>query len=644
MIRLRERFNKAVETQDVEEIEKIYSFLQNPKLGTDEYYESENTTGLASIDKPHKKFFKKGILEAEFPKMKMYDYMLLRNKKHQNFTALNFYGRKISYNEMFRHIEDCAKAFAQKGVKEGNYVVIAMPTTPESVYMLFALNRLGAIPVEIDPRTSKDDLISMISDSQTKFFVTMEDCSLLIDGILKEHERIKDQIENVMFISPTESLPFGLNIASDLKDMIERAKGTKVKVPKSDKYINWNDFIIAGREYIGNIDSEYKENTVAEIVYSSGTTSKPKAIQYTNETFTGMVRQLELGENDYAPRDKNLDIIPMYLGFGSNNGLFVILSLGMEDILIPVPVVDNFPQLIQKYKPNHMLGAPIHMNTLLNYLKHNPTKMKDLSYIKSLVSGSAALESTRQYELDDELAKRGCKIKVGPGYGQNEGGPTLSFSPDTFLEIRKPGCSGYPLSNTIISIFDPETDEELPYGQNLEGELRYRTPCMMQGYAFSSSEATSKYFWTDKNGIVWACSGDLGKIDSDGGIYVTGRIVRQIHRNGFKFSPIEIEEYIIENIPAIKSCTLIAIPDEVEESKTVLYYTIKPESLSLLSIIEDEISALCKTLKDYKRPCELVQKDELPFTPNLKIDFKALEREAKEAFFGNAKVKRTNIY
>ncbi len=644
LIELKAKLQKAKKEKNKEEIVAIKSFLENPKLATEEFYEENNKTGYASVDRPHKKFFKKGTLEAEFPKMKMYDYMYLRNKNNPNFTALNFYGRKITYEEMFRHIEDCAKAFLQQGIKEGDYVVIAMPTTPESVYMLFALNRIGAIPVEIDPRTSKEDISSIITDSQTKLYVTMEDCSPVIDSVMNEKESVKNQLEKVLLISPTESLPFGLNIASNLKDSIDRAKGEKPPLPKGDEYLSWRQFIIEGRKYQGKMDSDYKEGTTAEIVYSSGTTNKPKAIQYTNETFTGMVRQLELGENDYAPRDKNLNIIPMYLGFGSNNALYVILSLSMEDILIPVPVVDNLPQIIQKYRPNHLLGAPIHMNVLLNYLKYNPNKMKDLSYLKSLVSGSAALESARQYELDYELSKRGCKIKVGPGYGQNEGGPTLSFSPDTFLEMKKPGCSGYPLSHTIISIFDPESGEELPYGQDLEGELRYQTPCVMKGYAFSAVKDTDNYFKKDKNGNVWACSGDLGKIDSDGGIYVTGRITRQIHRMGFKFSPTEIEDYIIDSIPSIKECTLIAIPDEEEESKTVLYYTMKPESIEYAPIVEQELKSLCATLKDYKRPCEIIQREEIPLTQNLKVDFRSLEKEAEKMFRESVKVlKKENI-
>lgn len=638
LLKIKETLQKAIQERNFEEIERIASFLENPKYTSDSYYEQENYTGFASIDKPHIKYFKKGTLEAEYPTMKMYDYLYLKTRKYHSFTALNFYGRKITYEEMFYKIEETAKSFLKRGIKEGDNVVIAMPTTPEAVYMLFALNRIGAIAVELDPRTNEEDIINIIKESNTKFYVTMEDCSVIIDNILSKNETINNQLEKVMFISPTESLPFGMNYLSDLKDFIERFKGTKPKVRKCEKYLTWHDFIVDGRNYNGKIDSDYQPNNVTEVIFSSGTTSSPKPIAYTNETFTAMVRQLELGENDYQAGDKNLDIIPLYLGFGSNNGLYTILCFGMEDILIPVPVIDNLPQLINKYKPNHLLGAPIHMNVLLNYLRNNPKKMKNLSFIKSIVSGSAYLESTKQYALDEELAKRGCKIKVGPGYGQNEGGPTLSFSPDTFLEMQKPGCSGYPLIGTTISIFNPDTDEELPYGRGLEGEIRYKTPCSMKGYAFNRQEETKKYFKVCKDGEVWSCSGDLGKIDSDGGIYITGRIARQLHRNGFKFSPTEIEEFVISHISAVETCALIGTYDEEEEMKTVLYYSLKNNQKSSSSVIRQQIITLCNTLKDYKIPCEYIEKDYMPLTPNQKLDFKSLEREALTVFSSTSKV------
>lgn len=628
LLELKKRLTKAIETGNDNVIEEIADFFRLPNKETDEYYKQESFTGYASIDKPHLKYFKKGTLVAKLPTMKMYDYMYLRTKKYSTLTALNFYGRKITFDELYSKIEDTAKAFLKKGIKEGDHVVISMPTTPEAVYMLFALNRIGAVAVELDPRTSQEDVRNIIKDSKTKFYITMEDCSPMIDDLIKKDCEIASQLENIMFISPTESLPFGMNFMSDLKDKIERIKGVKPTVPYSDKYINWNEFILNGRNYIGKIDSEYKPNTVAEIIFSSGTTATPKPIQYTNETFTNMVRQVELGEHDYSVGDKNLDIIPLFLGFGSNNGLYTILCFGVEDILIPVPVIDGLPKLINKFKPNHLLGAPIHMKVLLKYLQDEPKKMKDLSFIKSIVSGSAHLESANQYALDAELAKRGCKIKVGPGYGQNEAGPGISFSSDTFLETQKPGCSGYPLIFTTISIFDPETDEELEYGKDLEGEIRYITPTSMLGYAYGREADNSKYYKQGKDGKIWCCSGDLGKIDSDGGIYVTGRIARQLHRNGFKFSPTEIEELITQNIPAVETCALIGIPDEEEEMKTILYYSLKEDQKVYSPIIREQIMALCSTLKDYKIPCEYIEREEMPYTKNQKLDFKLLEKEA----------------
>ncbi len=616
--------------KDLEQIEgrPLPRYFENPKYDTEEYYEPEEYTGYASVDKPHIKFFKKGILDAEFPKMKMYDYLYMRNLKNPNFVALNYYGRKITYAEMFYNIEQTAKAFKQLGVQEGDYIVIAMPTTPESVYMLFALNRIGAVAVELDPRTTKEDVANTLLDSKTKMYITMEDNSTSVDEMLTENSKLDKQIENVMFISPTQSLPVGLNYVSDLKDGIERLRKTKPRVPKKDKYINWRNFILSGRSYTGNLDSEYKENQVAEIIYSSGTTNTPKPIEYSNETFTSMVRQVELGENTYRAADKNLNIIPLYLGFGSNNALYTVLCFGLEDILIPVPVTNQLPRLMEKYKPNHVLGAPIHMKILLNYLQSNPDKMSDLSYLRSLVSGSAYLESSKQYALDEELAKRGCKIKVGPGYGQNEAGPGLSLSTDKFLELRKPGCSGYPLTHTTVSIFDPETDEELKYGEGLEGELRYKTPCVMNGYAFNRQKETERFFHQGADGDIWCRSGDLGKIDADGGVYVTGRIERQINRRGFKFSPIEVEEHVVGNIPQIDTCALVAKPDEEEESLPILYYSIKPEYQDYSPIIHEEVVTLCSTLKEYKIPSAYVEMEQLPVTKNLKIDFKSLEREA----------------
>lgn len=150
----------------------------------------------------------------------------------------------------------------------------------------------------------------------------------------------------------------------------------------------------------------------------------------------------------------------------------------------------------------------------------------------------------------------------------------------------------------------------------------------MLGYAYGSESENSKFFKKGKDGRIWCCSGDLGKMDKDGGVYVTGRIARQLHRNGFKFSPTEIEELITQNISAVETCALIGRPDEQDEMKTILYYTLKDEQKEYSSIIREQIIAICSTLKDYKIPCEYIERESMPYTQNQKLDFKLLEREA----------------
>ncbi len=104
--------------------------------------------------------------------------------------------------------------------------------------------------------------------------------------------------------------------------------------------------------------------------------------------------------------------------------------------------------------------------------------------------------------------------------------------------------------------------------------------------------------------------------------------MRQIRRGGFKFSPTEIEDFIMQKVPEIESCALVSKPDTVQENIPVLFYSVKAEYQKNSALVHSQIIELCSTLKEYKIPEKYIQKDKLPITPNLKVDFKALEKEA----------------
>lgn len=163
--------------------------------------------------------------------------------------------------------------------------------------------------------------------------------------------------------------------------------------------------------------------------------------------------------------------------------------------------------------------------------------------------------------------------------------------------------------------------------------MNIRVYCVrgMYGYPYIYSDCykdTKKFYKKGRDGSIWCCSGDLGMIDADGGIYVTGRKMRQIRRGGFKFSPTEIEDFIMQKVPEIESCALVSKPDTVQENIPVLFYSVKAEYQKNSALVHSQIIELCSTLKEYKIPEKYIQKDKLPITPNLKVDFKALEKEA----------------
>ena len=115
-------------------------------------------TGLASIDKPWMKFHSEKAKNAMMPNMTIYDYLWERNKDRLDRVALNYYGRLITYKELFDNINKSAEIFQNLGVKKGDIVTISMPTTPDTVYMFYALSMLGATANMIDPRKSAKEM------------------------------------------------------------------------------------------------------------------------------------------------------------------------------------------------------------------------------------------------------------------------------------------------------------------------------------------------------------------------------------------------------------------------------------------------------------------------------------------------------
>lgn len=564
-------------------------------------------TGYASIDKPWLKYYEKIGITKEIPKVKAYDLIHNKYANNKELISLNYFGKKITYYEMFNNIEMVAKSLKKIGVQKGDIVLMALPTIPEMVYVFYALNRIGAIVDTVDPRIKSDRYKQIIAETNAKYLFAIDMCYPAISSLLKEVD-----LSKVILTSATTSLPLPIKVLSLLKNK-NRYKIT------DNKIIEWSDFIKLGQNYLGEVDCKYSANMPVVIVHTGGTTGEPKGVILTNENFNTMAVTQEISGFNSQEKDKFLTFLPPFIAYCLVNAIHDPLYLGFENILIPKFDASDFPNLMYKYKPNHVLAGPI----LWDYfIKNKKIQKEDLSYLKSPISGGDVLNIELEREINNFFKQHNCNIPIASGYGLTEVSAAAIYSKST---AYKEGFVGIPYVKNNVSVFVPGTKEELPYNQ--EGEICISTKTLMKEY-FNNHSATANIIKKLADGERWIYTGDLGIIDHDGSIKVSGRIKRLIVRNGNKIFPSDVENIILQN-QLINRVSVVSMPSSEERNVPVAYLTIKPTGMGFENAIVDNIElAIRNKLPDFNVPVKYIFKLELPLTNINKIDFKKLEQES----------------
>ena len=570
--------------------------------------QTNNTlTGYPSIDKPWLKYYSEEALNAKLPACTIYDYLYESNKDYRGRTALNYFGRKISYGELFENIEKAARALKQNGVGKGSIVTVLMPTLPETVYLFYALGKIGAIGNMVDPRTSAEGIRDYIQEVGSELLIA-------VDVVLPKAADIlsKTTIKKVLVISPADSLP------PVMRTLYKVKQGKSPKI--NSLCIRWKSFIAEGTAYIGDTDTEYERNLPVVIVHTGGTTGRPKGVLLTNENLNASAVQCQISGLDFQRNHTWLNIMPPFIAYGVGNGLHLPLIVGMEVILIPQFDPKKFDELLLKHKPNHLTGVPSHYGNILNSPK---MKNQDLSFVIEPIVGGDSMNIELENQTNHFFGTHNGKCRIVKGYGMTEVSAAVSVC--ATKACNKIGSVGIPFTHTTISIFDPETNEELPYNQ--QGEVCMTGPNTMLGY-YENPEATSEIVIRHKDGLDWVHSGDIGYMTEDGMLFIVDRIKRMIVRHdGFKVFPSMIEKTIASH-EAVQSCCVVGIPDK-EHSQGKLpaaHVVLAPEFSGQKSDVQQQLTALCqKELPEYAQPVDYVFRDNLPLTSIGKVDYRALE-------------------
>ncbi len=480
-------------------------------------------------------------------------------------TAILMGERWVSFARLNEDSNRVAHALIDMGVKKGDRVAMLQASNPEFVSIFFGIIKTGGIAVPLDSRYVADELINLFNDCRPKVLV-VEDPPL--EGLLPALPRFKS-IEHIITFDTAYQGRF-----TDYQRILPESPSSGVDVP---------------------IDPE----DIAIISYTGGPTRNPHGVALSHRS---VLTEAANSADVFQQTNKDVMIqfaLPMYHQFGLTAILIGSIYKGNKVVVVPGTgrSIDSFMETVAREKGTIYMGVPYIYSLMINVARREGIR-HDLSSLRLCISGGAPLEP-----IVVKLFKQYYGTNIIDVYGQTETVCHITCSP--LDGTGKTGSSGKPLPCWEIKIFD-ENDNELPPGQ--EGEIVARGPTMSGFY--NRPQATAEVM---RNG--WLHTGDMGRMDEDGFLFITARKRRMLILKGQNIFPDDIEEVLAAH-PKIAEVRVLGVPDLVRGETVKTLVRFKPGETTT----EQEIRQYCQgRMADYKLPREIEFVDSIPVEiPNWK--------------------------
>ena len=551
-------------------------------------------------EKPWLKYYTSAPESLNYYQGSMYDYLKESAIKNEKRTAYTYYGLGVSYRGFLRRVDRIAAALTQFNIVENECVTICMPNTPESIALIYAINKIGAIANIIHPLSSTKDIKRALDETNSGVLF----CS---DSSMQNAREIK--VKHFILVPNSNSL-------LKFKKMIYNIKESgNLKLEKD--MISWSDFIS-----YKTLDDPYKKRKASDpaaIIYSGGTTGKPKGIILSNLNFNAMALQTMNVCDGLTPGNSVLAALPIFHVFGLALCIHTTLVSGMTAILVPKINTKKINSELKKYKPNIYPAIPSLLTMSLKGADPGSTGLKD---IKTVVVGGDYLSPQTKAEFEKFLKAHGSNGVVKVGYGLSEAsGFCCSTAPIEEKYVQN-GTLGVPNPDILVKAFEPNSDIEK--SPNDVGEICVTGPTIFMGYINEDKE-TKNTLVKHTDGKIWLHTGDLGYTDKNGFVYYTSRLKRMIISNGYNIYPIELEE-IIKKCKYVEDCTVVAVPHKIKSQTPKAVIVLKKDVEDTLTV-RSEIRKYCMdNIARYAVPTEFEYRKEIPKTAIGKVAYRDLQK------------------
>ncbi|MBU0463573.1 MAG: AMP-binding protein [Proteobacteria bacterium] len=529
-------------------------------------------------------------------------------EKFKNKIALAFLGTEITFGDLDKYSNRFANMLISNGLKKGDVIGINLPNIPEYVVAWLGTLKAGCVVSGVSPLQSQEEMEYQLKDSDAKGLVTLD---AIFAGRLVNIVSSLPDLKVVVAASVGGFLPVMKRTLGKLVGKIPKGKVTQLNgktVLKIEKVIKSSRFSDS------QPDVDIGPDDIAYIQYTGGTTGAPKGAMLSHRNSVADLLIVQNWLRWKAGEGLALSGFPFF----HIAGLFFNLNciyLGWTQVLIPNPRdTDHICNEIDKYKPTTLVNVP----SLFQMLIANPKfKTLDHSKLEKCICAAAPFPEKSQKELEDVVGK-GKLLEV---YGMTETSPLSAMNPAEGK--KKLGSIGLPLPNTDIKLVDPDTREEVAFGE--PGEIAVKGPQVMVRY-YKKEEATKETI--DEEGYLY--TGDVAVQDEEGYLSIVDRTKDMIIVSGFKVFSKRVEELLTEH-PAIEMIATIGEADPARPGSEIVkaYISITPgyDYGGDKEILKQDILNFAKEkVAKYEVPKIIEFMDKLPMTTVGKIDKKVLRK------------------
>jgi long-chain acyl-CoA synthetase len=473
-------------------------------------------------------------------------------------TAIVLGNRRLSYAALDEASNKVANALIKIGVGKGDRVAMLLPNSPEFVAIYFGITKISAIAVPLDVKYKVDELASLFNDSQPRVLVTE---SPFLEPLVPILPRFK-YIEHVI-------------------DLSSKYGG---------RFLSYQEIMATGSAQ--KVELEPEPEDIANIAYTSGPTFRPRGVMLSHQD---LVMNAAISADEFRQTAEDVAILfalPLHHVVGLEAVLLTSISRSSTVVMLPGLSISGLMETIEKERVTIFTGVPFIFILMVNTAEEEGIK-HDLSSLRLCYAGGAPIST--------DIMKRFHQLyglAVVQFWGLTEATSHLTCQP--IDGTGKLGSIGKALSGWKVKIVDDNSKDLLP---NKPGEMIVSGP-MMKRY-HNNPQATAE---TIRDG--WLYTGDIGKADEDGELFILGRKKEMIIAKGQNIYPSDIEE-VLSTYPKIAEAAVVGIPDKLRGEVVRAVISLKAGETAT----EQEIKRFClERIANYKVPRQIIFLDSLPKT------------------------------